>query len=99
MPQFYSKAIKPETETLPADRSYWPIWAQWLRDRGLHGPASVFLEAAGPLNILLAQLAWVGQPLFQPSFAGGHWQAFAHLLEDHHEVEAFASYLREEDSQ
>jgi hypothetical protein len=99
MPQSYSKAITPETETLLADRSFWPIWAQWLRDRSLHGTASIILEAAGPLNILLAQLAWVGQPLFQSSFSGGHWRAFAHLLEDHHEVQAFANYLREEGSQ
>lgn len=97
MPPIDVEAKIKETETLPADRAFWPGWAVWLRGHGLDGPVSILLEAAGPINLLLAQLAWVGQPLFQSSEPGGSWQAFARMLENHHEVQAFATFLREED--
>jgi hypothetical protein len=53
----------------------------------------MFLDAAGPLSILAAQLIYLSQP-----FAGrsSSWQAFAHLLENKEESRSFAAFLREE---
>ena len=77
------------------NRQFWADWAQLLHRFKLKEPASLMLEAAGPLSVLLAQLVYVGQP-FLP---GGQGRALAHMLEDRQESQAFAAYLQEEDSQ
>lgn len=74
-------------------RVFWSEWAETLRRRGLDGFAAWFLEAAGPLNILGAQLLYIGKPML-----GSNWderiQAAARLLEDDEESQAFIEYLK-----
>ena len=75
-------------------RDDWSHWAESLRRLKLDGLASWLLEAGAPLTILGAQALYIGQP-----FLGGkQWKAFAHMLEEDTEVQAFARYLRGEDS-
>jgi len=76
-------------------RSSWPAWAGFLRQRGLVGFASWFLEAAGPLTILGAQALHFGEPFLRPAITGDQIQELAHLLEETDEGQAFVSYLRE----
>jgi hypothetical protein len=76
------------------NRQFWAGWAQILHRFKLGEPASVLLEAVGPLSVILAQLAYIGQP-FMPN---GQGQALAHMLEDRQESQEFAAYLHEEDS-
>ena len=75
-------------------RADWSDWAESLRRMKLDGLASWLLEAGAPLTVLGAQALYIGQP-----FLGGkQWNAFAHMLEEEDEVQAFARYLRGEDS-
>ena len=75
-------------------RVYWSHWAESLRRFKLDGLASWLLEAGTPLTLLGAQTLYLSQP-----FIGGkQWNSFAHMLEEDDEVQAFARYLRGEDS-
>jgi hypothetical protein len=75
-------------------RADWLHWAESLRRLKLDGLASWLLEAGAPLTMLGAQALYMSQP-----FLGGkQWNAFAHMLEEDEEVQAFARYLRGEDS-
>ena len=74
-------------------RPDWSYWAETLRRLKLDGLASWLLEAGAPLTVLGAQMLYLSQP-----FLGGkNWNAFAHMLEEEDEVQAFARYLRQED--
>jgi hypothetical protein len=78
-------------------RADWPHWAESLRRFKLDGLASWLLEAGAPLTVLGAQALYLSQP-----FLGGKpaslWGSLAHMLEEDEEVQAFARYLRGEDS-
>lgn len=74
-------------------RALWPAWAAALRRWGVDGAAAVLVESAGPLNVLLAQLLYLGQPLV----SGAKVAAVARLLDDPQQAAQFAAYLREED--
>jgi hypothetical protein len=75
-------------------RADWSYWAESLRRFKLDGLASWLLEAGAPLTVLGAQALYFGQP-----FIGGkQWTSLAHMLEEDEEVQAFARYLRGEDS-
>lgn len=75
-------------------RSDWSTWAESLRRLKLDGIAAWLLEAGGPLTLLGAQALYMSQP-----FAGGKQAAsLARMLEEDEEAQAFARYLRGEDS-
>ena len=75
-------------------RADWSHWAESLRRMKLDGLASWLLEAGAPMTILSAQALYISQP-----FLGGkQWNAFAQMLEEEDEVQAFARYLHGEDS-
>ena len=76
------------------NRTFWPAWAHFLQRWGLQEPAAALLEAAGPLTAVLAQVVYFGQP-FVPGRQG---LALAELLEDRQESQAFAAFLREEET-
>ena len=78
---------------MDSPRTYWPEWTESLRRLGLDGFAAWFLEAAGPVNILGAQLLYIGQP-FAPPQAGDGIRALANLLEQEDEAQAFAALLK-----
>lgn len=73
-------------------RADWSTWAETLRRFKLDGLVSWFLEAGSPLLALGAQMLYISQP-----FAGGKQvNRIAQLLEDEHETQGFARYLRGE---
>ena len=74
-------------------RAYWPIWMETLRKRGLTELAAWALEAAGPLNILGAQMLYLGQP-FVSSSSGQGLRALAYLLEQEDEARVFVALLK-----
>lgn len=78
------------------DRSFWPDWAHFLHHYGLSDIAAALLEAAGPLNVFLAQAVYAGRPFLNRSGSVEHLDALAGLFEDQEESRSFASYLREE---
>ena len=75
----------------------WKTWADKLNHWGLKDLTAAILEALGPLNILGAQLVYVGQPLLNPFFPEGNLDVLADLLEDPQETQAFIAVLRQSD--
>ncbi|HET9905654.1 MAG TPA: hypothetical protein VFQ23_03415 [Anaerolineales bacterium] len=75
-------------------RSEWSAWAESLRRLKLDGFAAWALEAAGPLTILGAQAVYISQPFF----GGKQLNTLAQMLEEDEEAQAFARYLRGEES-
>lgn len=73
-------------------RTDWSTWAKTLRRFKLDGLASWLLEAGSPLSVLGAQMLYVSQPFVR----GKGIEAFAHMLENEQEAQAFAQYLRGE---
>ena len=78
---------------MEATRAYWPVWMDILRRQGLADLAAWALEAAGPLNILGAQVLYIGQP-FVPEATSQGLRALAYLLEQEDEARAFAALLK-----
>jgi hypothetical protein len=62
------------------ERSFWLSWAQFLHHWGVSEPVAAFLEALGPLSIVLAQFVYIGEPLAGRSPA--KFRALAQMLED-----------------
>ena len=77
-------------------RSAWPVWAEFLRQRGLDNLAAFILEAAGPLTVLGAQALYLSGPLLRPAMTDTQRDALADMLENRGEALAFATFLREE---
>jgi len=74
-------------------RAYWPIWLDALRKQGLTNLVAWALEAAGPLNLLWAQLIYMGQPFTPPTTRQG-LLALACLLEQKDDAREFAALLK-----
>lgn len=79
-------------------RHIWQSWSDSLHRWGLSGLAASFLEAGGPLTFLVAQLAYVGQPLLFRRTSPEKWEAFTHLLEDADEMRSFLALMHEGES-
>ena len=58
--------------------------------------AAAFLEASGPLNIVGAQLVYLGQPVLSSVFTGSRLTTLAQMLEQPERTETFISCLRED---
>jgi hypothetical protein len=85
-----------QMEPIPAARSAWPGWAEFLHRHGLENLVAWALEAAGPLTVLGAQAIYIGGPLLRPALTDLQRDALAGLLEDRDEALAFTAFLREE---
>jgi len=81
---------------MESNNHIWRIWANNLHRWGLQDIFATFLESAGPLAILGAQLVYLGQPLLNGSASADHLKAAANILEDTDQRKDFVSYLREE---
>jgi hypothetical protein len=80
------------------DRSFWPEWARILQQYGLTELAAALLEAAGPLNVFVAQVVFIGQPFLNQVVPEERLTALASLFEDQEETRSFAAFIREESS-
>ena len=86
------------THIMQPEREYWPEWAQLLQRWGMKELAALLLESAGPLTFFLAQLVYIGQPLFGERASARRLNALANLFENQEESRSFAAFLREEKS-
>ena len=57
-----------------------------------------FLEAAGPLSLIGAQVIYVGQPILRGILPDRHLSAITNMLEDDSQREEFVMFLLEETS-
>jgi hypothetical protein len=71
-------------------------WSDRLRQWGLNQFAAAFLEASGPLNLIGAQLVYLGQPVLSSVIADRQLNALAEVLEDPGQTQAFIDSLRED---
>lgn len=74
----------------------WRVWTISLHRWGLQNLVASFLEAAGPLALIGAQVVYVGQPFLDSIVPAGHLRALAGVLEDDSQRQAFVACLREE---
>ena len=81
---------------MPKDRAFWPEWARILQRWGVSDLAALLLDAAGPLNIILAQAVHAGRPFLGQNIPDERIQALASLFENQEESRSFAAFLREE---
>lgn len=86
------------TDYMQKDRSFWSEWAHFLHQWGLAELAGSLLEAAGPLNVFLAQVVYAGRPFIGQSISETQLAALTDLFEDKEESRSFAAFLREESS-
>jgi len=73
----------------------WQTWAETLHRWGLRNLAATFLEALGPLNLLGAQVVYIGQPFLNPFLPAGHLDALADVLENPRATKAFIAILQQ----
>jgi hypothetical protein len=83
------------TVAMNGDQYIWRKWARILQRWGMNEWAASFLEAAGPLSILGAQLVYMSQPLLDGVFSKDHLSALTRMLEDKTRTQEFVTYLRE----
>lgn len=74
----------------------WRVWTNNLHRWGLNNLVASFLEAAGPLTLIGAQLVYLGQPVLDSLVPARHLQVLADVLEDDDQRQDFVTYLREE---
>jgi hypothetical protein len=77
------------------NQSFWLSWSRVLHRWGMSEGAASILEGAGSLSLLVAQLLYLSQPVLSGVVSSRSLQAFAQVLEDPAEKQAFVSYLRE----
>lgn len=81
-----------------AEQHIWRDWAGFLHRWGVHQLVASWLEWAGPLNILGAQLIYVSQPFLSIFVKPESLSDLARILEKPDEVKEFIRFLREENS-
>lgn len=80
---------------MDAKQHIWQVWARSLHRWGLEEVAAAFLEAGGPLNLVLAQGIYLVQPLVSSQASKSHLETLADILEEPQETRSFVTYLRE----
>jgi hypothetical protein len=76
----------------------WQDFREPLRRWGVKEFAASLLEALGPLTIVGAQAAYVGQPMLSSLIPPDKFDEMVRLLEEPDRTKAFVAYLREGDS-
>ncbi len=76
----------------------WQAWNRHLEKWGLQNFTAWLLEAFKPVNFLVAQLVYIGQPFLVLVAPRDHTDTLARLLEEPEEMHAFIHFLRQERS-
>lgn len=88
------KGVSERTKT-----SIWKNWATAIQRLGLQNLAVTMLEAAGPVNVVGAQLVYLSQPVLDSIVAKDQLSALAEMLEEPKQTQAFIDFLQEQDLQ
>ncbi len=73
----------------------WINWARTLQQWGINQGVASFLEEAGTLNVLLAQLLYISQPLLIGAVPPDSLNVLAQVLENPKDRQGFVAMLRE----
>jgi hypothetical protein len=71
-------------------------WADLLQGWGVHQVAAALLEAAGPLNLVGAQLVYLSQPVLNSLVDDDSLSSLAGMLEEPDQTKTFIQILRED---
>jgi len=71
----------------------WRNWAARLHSWGLNNWAASFLEAAGPLTTIGAQLIYISQPVLGTFIPQRDLEALAEMLEEPEQRRGFTRFL------
>jgi len=82
--------------TMDKNHHIWRIWVKTLHRWGVQDLVASFLEAAGPLTLIGAQVIYLGQPLLNGIVPDGHLKVLTDVFEDDDQRVAFVNCLREE---
>lgn len=73
----------------------WANWARTLQRWGLKELVAFMLESTGALNVMLAQVVYISQPLFFGAVNPDLMAKFAQVLENPTTRTEFISFLKE----
>jgi len=73
----------------------WQNWADVLHRWGVQDFVAELLVITGPLNLLGAQVVYLGLPFLNQVMPAGHVEALAHILENPEETQAFSKFIRQ----
>jgi hypothetical protein len=83
------------TLNMGENQQIWANWARTLQRWGLKELVIFLLESAGALNMMLAQVIYISQPLFSGAVNLGLLDKFAQVLENPGTRTEFVAYLKE----
>jgi hypothetical protein len=83
------------TLNMGENRQIWESWVRALHRWGVDETVAFLLEAAGGLNVMLAQVMYLSQPLFSGAVASGSLEKLAQMLENPAMRREFVSFLKE----
>jgi hypothetical protein len=83
------------TLNMSENQQIWANWAHTLQRWGLKELVAFLLESAGALNVMIAQVVYISQPLFSGTVNPGVLEEFAQVLENPSTRAEFISYLKE----
>jgi hypothetical protein len=73
----------------------WTNWARTLQRWGIKDGVASLLEMAGSLNLFLAQILYLFQPMLSGAVSHSSLSAVAQVLEDPDNRREFITFLRE----
>lgn len=73
----------------------WIVWARALERWEIKNGVASLLEIAGSLNVLLAQVLYLSQPVLIGTVPSSSLSSLAQLLENPDHRQEFISFLRE----
>ena len=83
---------------MESDQYIWRDWARNLHRWGVEEWVASIMETAGPLNILAAQVVYLGQPFMKLLAPENQMNTLAEMLEDNDQRNSFINCIREADS-
>jgi hypothetical protein len=83
------------TLTMDENQHIWISWARTLQRWGIIEGVASFLETAGSLSVLFAQILYLSQPMLSGAVSSRSLRAFAQVLENPADRREFVSFLRE----
>jgi hypothetical protein len=83
------------TLIMDENQPLWSYWSQTLHRWGISGAAASLLEGSGSFGLLIAQVIYLSQPLLSGVVSASSLQAFARVLDNPGEKQAFIRCLRE----
>jgi hypothetical protein len=83
------------TLNMGENRQIWVSWARTLHRWGVNELVAFMLESAGALNVMLAQVMYLSQPLLSGAVTSGSLQKLAQVLENPAMRMEFVSFLKE----